>query len=75
MKCVEASSSKPHCWNCTSFFYFFYSPFFLFGFLSASGEAFEQAAQGGVGVTAPGVQEKGRCVTEEHGLVGMAVTS
>ena len=35
-----------------------------------SGEALAQAAQGSGGVTVPGgVQEKGRCGTEAHGLV------
>jgi len=34
----------------------------------------EQAAHGGGGVTIPeGVQEKGRCGTEGHGLMGMVV--
>ena len=35
-----------------------------------SGQALEWAAQGGGGVANPaGVQEKGRCCTERHGLV------
>ena len=40
--------------------------------LRKSGEALEQAAQGGGGVTVPGgVQERWRCGTEGHELVGM----
>ena len=40
-----------------------------------TGEALEQAAQGGAGLTAaPGsVQEMCRCSSEGHGLVGMMV--
>ncbi len=43
--------------------------------LRKSGNALEQAAQGGGGVTVPGgVQEMCRCGIEEHGLVSVGVT-
>jgi len=45
----------------------------MFGniFLRKNGEALEQAAQGGSGVTIPGgVQEMCRCGTADYGLVG-----
>ena len=48
----------------------------MFGniFLRKNGEALEQAAQGGSGVTIPGgVQEMCRCGTEGCGLVGILV--
>ena len=46
-------------------------------FLRKSGEAQEQAAQGNAGVTTVpgGVQETGRCGTEERGLADMMVMS
>lgn len=50
------------------------SDWILLFFLRKSGEVQEQAAQGNGGVTAPGgVQGKGRCSTEGHGLVDMVV--